>query len=302
MRRAETRRQNRQRASRTGLRQRRVRREGPLRRIPRRAVHRDHRHWRRQGRYASSGHRSQFHVAESRRRLQARARRSAPPKLPTRRYRKVRACTAHSAAPTPGISWPPAGPDFRRNFSDPLPASNADIGMTLAKLLELGPAQGSACGPRAHRSSERHTTADPLPTVTTRTETSRPGANGLQTLLKMQTAGHPDLPGCSGFPRPNCLASRPLDPIKTTPDRLSLPHRRHAADGTRRRRRWQRANRQSRAPRNSRGRRPAELLECNALPVRLPREPRRNVRRDEGFLRSQLLPVLDGSRAAPTQH
>jgi len=46
------------------------------------------------------------------------------------------ACTAHSAAQTPGISWPRADLTSAATTAT-LPASNADIGMTMAKLLDL---------------------------------------------------------------------------------------------------------------------------------------------------------------------
>jgi hypothetical protein len=40
-----------------------------------------------------------------------------------------------------------AGPDFREHFEDPAPASNADIGKTIARLLHLSiPSRGSLVG------------------------------------------------------------------------------------------------------------------------------------------------------------
>ena len=172
--------------------------KGPLRRIPRHAVHREHRHWRRQ---AAPPHPA-IVVNFASRKVEGckRVLTLCAAEIADTAYRKVRACTAHSAAPIPGISWPPAGPDFRRNFSDPLPASNADIGMTLAKLLELmAPPKGPLAGRVLSEALAATATADPLPTVTTRTETSRPGANGLQTLLKMQVLGTQTYLDVAGF-------------------------------------------------------------------------------------------------------
>jgi hypothetical protein len=93
------------------------------------------------------------------------------------------------------------GPDFRVGFGDPLPASNADIGRTLAKLLELGaPPKGPLAGRVLTEALSTTPATEPLPTVTARTETSKPGPKGLQTLLKMQTLGSQTYLDAAGFP------------------------------------------------------------------------------------------------------
>lgn len=79
------------------------------------------------------------------------------------------------------------GPDFRQGFVDSLPASNADIGMTIAHLLGLqlgtkGKLSGRVLqeGLRAGgRSADVHS----------QTVKSQPAANGLATILKIQRVG-----------------------------------------------------------------------------------------------------------------
>lgn len=92
------------------------------------------------------------------------------------------------------------GPDFRKGFKDPLPASNADIGMTVAWLLHLNlPAKGTLTGRVLTESLSGYEAA--LPDVKRATATSTAAANGLQTVLKTQSvAGHTyyDLAGFPG--------------------------------------------------------------------------------------------------------
>jgi len=85
------------------------------------------------------------------------------------------------------------GPDFRRGFPDPLPASNADIGMTIAHILGLSPAsKGKLVGRVLTEALSRAVSTDVLPTVTYAVippEADR--RDPLQTLLKTQTVdGH----------------------------------------------------------------------------------------------------------------
>jgi hypothetical protein len=94
------------------------------------------------------------------------------------------------------------GPDFRSHYSDPLPASNADIGMTIAKLLDLkidprGPLAGRVLTEALSATSP----GDPLPTVTARTTQSKPDPkHHLKTVLKSQTLGIQTYLDAGGFP------------------------------------------------------------------------------------------------------
>lgn len=81
------------------------------------------------------------------------------------------------------------GPDFRSRFVDPLPASNADIGCTIAALLSLSIQSGGPLMGRVltEAFSSTPTTAS-LPVVTLATRQSAPDPrNHLRTLLKTQT-------------------------------------------------------------------------------------------------------------------
>ena len=79
------------------------------------------------------------------------------------------------------------GPDFRQAYIDPIPASNADIGMTIAHLLGLRLAAKGKLGGRVLQESFREggQSAD----VRSQTVVSEPAANGLRTILKTQRAG-----------------------------------------------------------------------------------------------------------------
>jgi len=81
------------------------------------------------------------------------------------------------------------GPDFRARMTDELPASNADIGATLAKLLglELTP-KGQLVG-RVLTESLRGHENDIMPPVQPLNLESRPSAKGLKTLVKGQALG-----------------------------------------------------------------------------------------------------------------
>jgi hypothetical protein len=79
------------------------------------------------------------------------------------------------------------GPDFRREFVDSLPASNADIGMTIAHLLGIQPvAVGKLTG---RVLQESFATGSQSAEVRTQTLKSQPAANGPTTLLKTQRVG-----------------------------------------------------------------------------------------------------------------
>ncbi len=92
------------------------------------------------------------------------------------------------------------GPDFKSQFVDPAPTSNADIGRTIAQLMHLDVSrQGQACRARAVRGAARRRGArgvEPRRDV-------RPGANGLVTVLDMQMVGNDALLRRCGLPRPH---------------------------------------------------------------------------------------------------
>jgi hypothetical protein len=81
------------------------------------------------------------------------------------------------------------GPDFRQSFKDPLPASNADIGMTIANLLQLQLTPTGTLSGRVLTESLRSHVDDPLPSIDRRVDASDPAANGLRTLLQYQSVG-----------------------------------------------------------------------------------------------------------------
>jgi arylsulfatase A-like enzyme len=79
------------------------------------------------------------------------------------------------------------GPDFKKGFKDPSPVSNADLGITVAKLLGLdlhakGKAMGRVLGEALVKDGK------PVP-ATARVERSSPAANGFVTVLNAQDAG-----------------------------------------------------------------------------------------------------------------
>jgi hypothetical protein len=91
------------------------------------------------------------------------------------------------------------GPDFRVRFVDTLPASNADVGVTLAHLLRLErPPNGKLEGRVLHETLSYGAPGD-APVVTRRTLVSRPAANGRKTLLKTQAVGSTVYWDAAGF-------------------------------------------------------------------------------------------------------
>jgi len=93
------------------------------------------------------------------------------------------------------------GPDFRRSFVDPLPASNADIGATLAYLLGLEPApNGPLAGRVLGEALAIMPPAPALPAVESRRLESAPGRHGLKTVLKLQALGPHIYLDAGGFP------------------------------------------------------------------------------------------------------
>ena len=72
------------------------------------------------------------------------------------------------------------GPDFKSQFVDPAPASNADLGRTIAQLMQL---DVSDKGKLVGRVLSESLPNGALPTVTSRILTSDPAPNGLATVI-----------------------------------------------------------------------------------------------------------------------
>ena len=89
------------------------------------------------------------------------------------------------------------GPDFKAQFVDPAPASNADIGRTIAQLMHL---DGSDNGKLLGRVLSEALPGGALPEVSSRVITSEPAANGLVTVLDMQQVGQTRYFDVAGFP------------------------------------------------------------------------------------------------------
>lgn len=90
-----------------------------------------------------------------------------------------------------------SGPDFKRGFVDKAPASNADIGKTLAAILKLDiPAKGKLQG----RVLSEAMPGGKTPKFVARTQRSVPSLNGLRTILKYQTVGRTKYFDVAGFP------------------------------------------------------------------------------------------------------
>jgi hypothetical protein len=89
------------------------------------------------------------------------------------------------------------GPDFRARFSDPAPASNADIAQTLARILRV-PLQ-----PKGRLTGRVLTEALPRGkpvSVTKGWLVSRPAANGHKTVLEYQQVGGTRYFDAAGYP------------------------------------------------------------------------------------------------------
>jgi predicted AlkP superfamily pyrophosphatase or phosphodiesterase len=89
------------------------------------------------------------------------------------------------------------GPDFKAHFVDPAPASNADVGRTIAQLMQLDTAdKGNLVG----RVLTEALPNGAVPAVTSRVVTSDPGPNGITTVLDMQMVGSTRYFDAAGFP------------------------------------------------------------------------------------------------------
>lgn len=89
------------------------------------------------------------------------------------------------------------GPDFKSQFTDPAPASNADIGRTIAHLMHL---DVSDRGKLVGRVLSEALPGGALPEVSSRVIASEPAANGLVTVLNMQQVGETRYFDAAGFP------------------------------------------------------------------------------------------------------
>ena len=88
------------------------------------------------------------------------------------------------------------GPDFKTSFADPAPASNADIGKTLAQILGLDiKAKGKLVG----RVLDEAMPGGRVPKYVAKVMRSAPGPNGLVTVLDYQLVGDTRYFDAAGF-------------------------------------------------------------------------------------------------------
>jgi arylsulfatase A-like enzyme len=100
------------------------------------------------------------------------------------------------------------GPDFRSQFVDPAPVSNADIGRTTAQLLGL---EISDRGKLVGRVLSETLPNGEVPDVHSRVVFSDPASNGLATVLNVQVVGNMRYFDAAGFPgRTVGLSTTPL--------------------------------------------------------------------------------------------
>jgi hypothetical protein len=89
------------------------------------------------------------------------------------------------------------GPDFRTGFIDPAPSSNADIGKTIAHILNLNiPDVGNLVG----RALLEATPEGAMPQWTTTTQVSDPDARGQRTIVATQAVGNVRYFDAAGYP------------------------------------------------------------------------------------------------------
>jgi Type I phosphodiesterase / nucleotide pyrophosphatase len=89
------------------------------------------------------------------------------------------------------------GPDFKSQFVDPAPASNADVGRTIAHILGLDVSRN---GKLVGRVLAEALPNGAIPDVGSRVVISEPTANGLSTVVNMQTVGETRYFDAAGFP------------------------------------------------------------------------------------------------------
>jgi hypothetical protein len=105
------------------------------------------------------------------------------------------------------------GPDFKSEFIDPAPASNADLGRTIAQVMQL---DGADKGKLIGRTLSETLPNGALPQVTSRVVTSEPAANGLATVVNMQMVGATRYFDAAGFPGRTVGLSTTVLPNTTT--------------------------------------------------------------------------------------
>jgi hypothetical protein len=89
------------------------------------------------------------------------------------------------------------GPDFKAGYVDPLPVSNADVGMTAASLLGLSPkSNGTLIGRVMSEAMPNGKT----PKAVSASVSSKPDEQGLRTVLKFQRVGAQRYFDVAGFP------------------------------------------------------------------------------------------------------
>jgi hypothetical protein len=89
------------------------------------------------------------------------------------------------------------GPDFKSGYVDALPVSNADVGMTAAKILGLKPVpKGTLVGRAMTEAMPNGTT----PKASSGSVKSEPAANGLRTVVNFQRVGTQRYFDTAGFP------------------------------------------------------------------------------------------------------
>jgi hypothetical protein len=89
------------------------------------------------------------------------------------------------------------GPDFKARFVDSTPVSNADVGVTIARILGLrAPAKGKLIG----RVISEAMPGGVAPPHAVKTVHSEPADNGLRTVLEYQVVGATRYFNAAGFP------------------------------------------------------------------------------------------------------
>ena len=89
------------------------------------------------------------------------------------------------------------GPDFKQQFIDPAPASNADLGRTIAHLMQL---DTTDIGKLVGRVLSEALPNGAVPEVSSLVVSSDPAPNGLATVLNMQMVGRTRYFDAAGFP------------------------------------------------------------------------------------------------------
>ncbi len=89
------------------------------------------------------------------------------------------------------------GPDFKAGYVDALPVNNADVGMTIAQLMGLRPTNNGGLTGRVMSEALPNGI---VPKSADGTITSKPAANGLQTVVKFQRVLSQRYSDVAGFP------------------------------------------------------------------------------------------------------